>query len=60
MVMKSIVFVTDGPARPPPKIPLVAEEHPARVRFVVVKSPKSVALPVVAMVMKSIVFVIGL
>ncbi len=35
---------------PPPKIPLVGEEHPATPNFDCVKVPKEMALPVVAMV----------
>ena len=42
------------PVDPPPNTPRVVEEHPASPYLATVKSPKSVALPVVAMVMYSI------
>ena len=47
MVTNSITF----PLPPPPAIPLVLEDNPARYPTVTVASPKSVAFPVEAIVM---------
>ena len=49
------MFTNDG-VKPPPKTPRVLDEQAARLDLIWVKSPKSDALPVELMVIKSIVF----
>ena len=44
---------------PPPKHPRIDEEQPDKFSLAIVKSPKSVAFPVVAIVIKSIEFEIA-
>ena len=50
MVIYSMMFVGPG-LPPPPKTPRVLEAHAERALRAKVKSPKSVALPMVAIVM---------
>ena len=49
------MFVLLG-VSPPPVTPLIVLDTPSRAAVAVVKSPKSVALPVVAIVIYSITF----
>ena len=54
--MYSITFIR-LPLLPPPKIPLVDDDNPAKLCFASLKSPKSCASPNVDMFMYSITFI---